>query len=976
MTRRLIAVCGCLLGLVVADARADCPELVGRWPYGPAFAVAASGDYAYFTSGAALMVADVSDPSAPRVVGDVTLPDIGTDIAVSGRYVFVADGGSGLRVVDVGTPPAPVEVGFVATGSPASNVAVGGGRAYVLTEGSLHTPPGLEVINVNAPSSPRALGFLALGERGFGVAASGDFVYIAAGDSGLRVIDASIPSQPEEVTFVDLPGYTTGVAVSGGFAYVIGDYGGGLRVIDVSAPSAPRVVGSMERSGDGMIAVSGDHAYFTLRSTLWVADVSEPSAPRYVDSVRLDVANAIAVSGEYLFVADGGSGLVVVDVGTPSESRVVGAVGTPGRAEGVALAAGHAYVVDHEYGLRVIRMTTPSEPEEVGFVESIAAGNSTRVAVSNGYAYVARYLAGLSVMNVRVPSAPTEVGTLRSVAFASGVAVSGDYAYVTVQDLRDPSLGPSGLRVIDLSTPSAPVEVGRWEGGREPNDVAVSGGYAYVADSIGGLWVIDVRVPSAPTEVGFIDTSDWAWDVAVADGFAYVAAQGAGLRVIDISTPSAPAEVGFVDDHGWPGDDCTAVAVSGGYAYVVDQIRGLRVIDVGDPTAPLEVGSYPTAGTTEMAVWSFGRFDVAVSRGHVVLADCDAGLYIFRECGGGQAPDAGSSFLPAAALAAGAEGAFFSTDVEINNKGAEEAEFSLQWLPRGRNNTEPVSSDLFALAPGASLRFENVLTSAFGLGPDSLGALKMVASTDSVIGMSRTYNSPGGKAAATFGQGLPSVRATEMIEGTAPQRIIFLSEDDDSRANVGCVNGGSDPLSINIGIFDDEGSLLETRTMNLGPWSNNQLNRVFEEYAPVNGYVDVWGDNEDAIFTCYGSMLDNETSDPTTILPQVPSSDTIFIPAAALAAGLEGAFFTTDLDLNNVGSDDITYELLWLPRGADNTDAVRSDTFSLAAGSGVRYANVLGEVFGLEPDQVGALEIEASGAGLLAMSRTYNTPSA
>ncbi len=108
--------------------------------------------------------------------------------------------------------------------------------------------------------------------------------------------------------------------------------------------------------------------------------------------------------------------------------------------------------------------------------------------------------------------------------------------------------------------------------------------------------------------------------------------------------------------------------------------------------------------------------------------------------------------------------------------------------------------------------------------------------------------------------------------------------------------------------------------MDLGPWSNDQINRVFEDCAPVNGYVEVWGDSDDALFTCYGSMLDNLTSDPTTILPQVASSDTSFIPAAALAAGLEGAFFTTDVDLNNVGSDDLTYEFLWLPRGADNSE--------------------------------------------------------
>jgi len=55
---------------------------------------------------------------------------------------------------------------------------------------------------------------------------------------------------------------------------------------------------------------------------------------------------------------------------------------------------------------------------------------------------------------------------------------------------------------------------------------------------------------------------------------------------------------------------------------------------------------------------------------------------------------------------------------------------------------------------------------------------------------------------------------------------------------------------------------------------------------------------------------------------------------------------------------------------------VQSQQFSLAAGAGVRYANVLDSVFGLDPDQVGALAVEASGPELLAMSRTYNLPSA
>ena len=208
-------------------------------------------------------------------------------------------------------------------------------------------------------------------------------------------------------------------------------------------------------------------------------------------------------------------------------------------------------------------------------------------------------------------------------------------------------------------------------------------------------------------------------------------------------------EVGFVEMPG-VGYDVTA---SGDFAYVRywnnDPVEnGLRVIDVSVPFAPREVGSYITAPSS---LGSGGG--ISVSGGYVYATSGVAGLHIFSECTRGSAPDARECFIPAAAVAAGAQGAFFQTDLEINNTGAEEAQVSFQWLPRGEDNSEPTQSDPIALAPGQSLRFENVLTELFGLEPDSLGALKLVASTESVIGMSRTYNVPGAKTAGTFRPG-------------------------------------------------------------------------------------------------------------------------------------------------------------------------------------------------------------------------------
>jgi hypothetical protein len=332
------------------------------------------------------------------------------------------------------------------------------------------------------------------------------------------------------------------------------------------------------------------------------------------------------------------------------------------------------------------------------------------------------------------------------------------------------------------------------------------------------------------------------------------------------------------------------------------------------------------------------------------------------------------SFVPAAAYAAGAQGAFFQTDLDINNKGTSDATVTFGWLPRGADNSQFTTAESITLGAGMSMQYENVLNAVFGAEADVVGGMVMITDSPDVIGMSRTYNVPGGKVAGTFGQALPAVPADQFIMSGEKQRIIFMSENDDIRANVGCINGLDSALRINIELFDAAGTSLETKTMDLPPWSNNQINRVFRDYGPVNGYVDVWTDTAGAAFYCYGSVLDNQTSDPTTVLPQVPSDTMTFIPAAAVAAGAQGAFFQTDVDLNNAGSDPVQYQFLWLPRGADNSSPTASDTFTLGAGMGVRYENVLTEVFDLQPDTVGALALSADTMDLLAMTRTYNIP--
>ena len=216
----------------------------------------------------------------------------------------------------------------------------------------------------------------------------------------------------------------------------------------------------------------------------------------------------------------------------------------------------------------------------------------------------------------------------------------------------------------------------------------------------------------------------------------------------------------------------------------------------------------------------------------------------------------------------GSRGGLLPDRADLNNAGSESVEYQLMWPPRGRTTASPSPSETFSLGAGMSVRYANVLSEVFDLQPDSLGALALVSSSPDLLAMSRTYNTPSGEPGGTFGQAIPAIAPDEFIQYGERRRILFASENADLRTNVGCQNGGSSNVVVRLELFDSEGTSLETKTILLEEWSNDQLNRIFDAYRPVDGYVDVWTPMQGGSFYCYGSVLDNVTSDPTTILPQ------------------------------------------------------------------------------------------------------------
>jgi len=272
--------------------------------------------------------------------------------------------------------------------------------------------------------------------------------------------------------------------------------------------------------------------------------------------------------------------------------------------------------------------------------------------------------------------------------------------------------------------------------------------------------------------------------------------------------------------------------------------------------------------------WSMYTRGFKIGAGLTVLSD-DGVFEAWYSGGGGPAiyrltSDCCSTvftwFLPAAAHGAGAGRSFFRTEVVVTNAGDRTAEYRLVWFPRGEGNRyrDWMRSDSFSIAPGTSARYDDVLAEVFGLGPGSFGALAVEASSDELLAMGRITAIPTGESAGTCGQSLPAIRIDDFIAGYERERrrILFGGDRAKERLNLVCVGTGGD---IYFEFYDDTGALFKKRKMTLTSWENDQLNGVLDANDPDSGFVEMWSDSGD--FYCFGSLLDNETSEAITIPP-------------------------------------------------------------------------------------------------------------
>jgi hypothetical protein len=443
---------------------------------------------------------------------------------------------------------------------------------------------------------------------------------------GLDVIDISEPGQPRPVGHLDSGTYPAGLAVRGSFAYLLERQGfirfgpgvlqeqrfsGKLRIIDISVPSRPRQVGTFETYGIySQVTIQGDFLLLTGEDSIAVLNVSDSANPKIVGGVstRSDVRN-VTLRGDYAYVADGVSGLDVLEITNRlNPTRVANwFLGFP--ANGVSV-SGNIACVSALGGLHLFDISDPHDPRKIG--EWLTPGNVEAAIMRGNYAFMAtvateRGGGGLQVLDI------SNLSNLRLVASygtsVTSAVISDNYLYLSPEAINESTNGfEGGIHVLDIANPEHPQRKAVFP--TEAQNLYLSNNYLYAAGR--SLEIFDIRNPTTLALVGrhafnngFSPRLTISGDLALLTEFKPACEFDAGcfvsaaLVTIDVQNPARSAPVGGYllpgfdpgPDYGGAGLPSIGATTDGELTYFAAGKSGLLVLGK-TPSNPQSAGRY------------------------------------------------------------------------------------------------------------------------------------------------------------------------------------------------------------------------------------------------------------------------------------------------------------------------------------------------------------------------------------------------
>ena len=545
-----------------------CQDVSGKIVY------AACGD-----KGFALV--DVSDLSNPVVVKTILLdpdkdPIHATAVDYMDNRLYISDVYFGLRIMDVSNPLNPTQAGVYEQSS-----------SYTDSDGNLSSYSGghinLKVAEINSTK----------------------YAFVLDKYYGLRIFDVSIDSSPTLVTQYDMRSkqlygqlsVVVDLAVDQRYLY-ISDATNGITILDMfSNENDPKSIsitkkGQIETPGAASgVNLSGNTLYVADgNSGLFVVDVSDRSAPAHLATYPATGAYGVDEAGGKIFLADTVDGIARIESSAQDLVKTA-SFNTPSNADALFVDATHAYILDNNGPKEGMVMISLSDTGQYSFTGAIATpGNATGLYVTDTKAYVADGSSGITIINIEDKTSPVIAGTFKPGGNACDILV---HDFDSTAYIADKQSGLIIAQVTDqgLLTEKASLymEKARALAYMEQEEKS----YILVVNEE-GLYIIDVSDTDSPVVAGHMTTNGKAMDVGVKDNYAIVADGENGVLLIDVSDPATPIFSASYNTNG----SATALFIHNSYIHVADKTDGVQILGTvaTEPVEIVLITNYDTPG--------------------------------------------------------------------------------------------------------------------------------------------------------------------------------------------------------------------------------------------------------------------------------------------------------------------------------------------------------------------------------------------
>jgi len=230
---------------------------------------------------------------------------------------------------------------------------------------------GLRIYDIEDLENPKRIGESTTSGQIHGVYVVEPYVYVADGLDGLLIFDISDKAQPKKIGEISHGNETWSVLVKDGIAYVAGG-NEGIKIINVQDPTNPSFIGEIpirektwawglgELNGKLFVVYKiGDE-----KGGVAIYDIAtDPTAPSLIGQYDSDaIMRNLHVDDTYAYIANGPSGLLILDISDPTEPEFVSRFDTPDFASDVYVSGFFAYITDRSSGVQTINIANVRKP--------------------------------------------------------------------------------------------------------------------------------------------------------------------------------------------------------------------------------------------------------------------------------------------------------------------------------------------------------------------------------------------------------------------------------------------------------------------------------------------------------------------------------------------------------------------------------------------------------------------------------------